>query len=338
MGGLKLVMGASGYLGSHVTRQLVERGDNVRVWVRPSSSTRAFAHLPVTRHDGELFDDEALDEAMSDVETVFYCVVDARPSRHDPTPLFRTNVDGLRHALDAAVKAGVRRFIFCSTVGTIGHPGTGVATEQTQHNWAHLGGPYIRSRLDAEALVLRYHREHSLPAVVLCPSTTFGPHDYGPVAHGILIKAASAGKMPVYVRNQAMEVVGVEDAARAFLLAEQNGRLGERYIISDRMMTSEEVLTTAAEAVDRMPPYLGIPLSIIKVAGLVGDIVARVFNRDFPLTTISVRLMHYMPPLDHNKATRELGWTPRPTTDAIRAHARFFHDEIVADNDSSDSP
>jgi dihydroflavonol-4-reductase len=321
---VKLVMGASGYLGSHVTRQLADRGDHVRAWVRAGSSTRAFGHLPVTVCRGDLFNPDSLADAMRDVATVFYCIVDARPSLHDPAPLFRTNVQSLRHALDAALGAGVGRFIFCSTIGTIGKPAAGPATEETAHNWARLGGPYIRSRLDAENLVLRYHAEHGLDAVVLCPSTTFGAEDHGPVAHGTLIKAAAAGQVPAYVRNQAMEVVDVDDAARAFLLAEEHGRAGERYIISERMMTSREILTTAAQATGQRPPRIGVPLTAMKLAGLLGDAVGRAFKRDMPLTTVSVRLMHYMPPLDHAKATRELGWTPRPTADAIREHARFF--------------
>jgi dihydroflavonol-4-reductase len=323
MSGTKLVMGASGYLGSHVTRQLVERGDDVRVWIRPSSATRAFEGLPVSRCAGELFDDAALDRAMAGVATVFYCIVDARPSLHDPSPLFRTNVEGLTHALDAAVRAGVGRFVFCSTIGTIGHPGEGFADEDTPHEWETLGGPYIKSRLDAERTVLRYHRDHGLDVVVLCPSTTFGPGDYGPVAHGRLIKAAAAGKVPVYVRGQAMEVVGVEDAARAFLLAEAHGRAGERYIISERMMSSKELLATAATATGHRPPRVGVPLAVIKAIGRVGDVISRIFRRDVPLTTISVRLMHFMPPLDHSKAVRELGWTPGPTAEAIRRHALF---------------
>jgi dihydroflavonol-4-reductase len=323
-------MGASGYLGSHVTRQLVERGDDVRVWVRPTSSSSAFDRLAVTPYRGELSDDEALQLAMRDVVSVFYCIVDARPSLYDPAPLFRTNVGALAHALDAAVKAGVERFIFCSTVGTIGHPGTGLATEDMPHNWAHLGGPYIRSRLDAENLVLRYHREHGLHTVVLCPSTTFGAPDYGPVAHGRLIKAAAAGKMPVFVRNQQMEVVDVDDAARAFLLAEEHGRPGERYIISEAMMTSKEILTTAAEATGHRSPWVGLPLTAVKVAGLLGDLIGQMLKRDMALTTVSVRLMHCMPALDHSKATRELGWTPRPTIDAIREHATFFHNQNPA--------
>jgi dihydroflavonol-4-reductase len=317
-------MGASGYLGSHVTRHLVERGDDVRVWVRPSSSSAAFESSGVTVFRGDLFDDDALDTAMADVRTVFYCIVDARPSLHDPAPLFRTNVESLRHALDAAVRAQVERFVFCSTVGTIGHPGAGVATEDVAHNWAELGGPYIRSRLDAENLVLRYHREHGLNAVVLCPSTTFGAPDYGPVAHGRLIKAVAQGKVPFYVRNQCMEVVSVDDAARAFLLAEERGRPGERYIVSEAMLSSRQIITAAARATGQRPPRFGLPLTAMKGIGLVGDLIGRTFKRDMPLTSVSVRLMHFMPPLDHGKAGRELGWNPRPTVDAIGEHARFF--------------
>lgn len=317
-------MGASGYLGSHVTRQLVERGDDVRVWVRKTSASTSFDHLPVRQHRGDLFDSESLLRAMQDVTTVFYCVVDARPSLRDPAPLFRTNVDSLRHVLDAAVEAGVDRFIFCSTVGTIGHPGAGLATEETPHNWAHLGGPYIKSRLDAENLVLQYHRDHGLDVVVLCPSTTFGAPDYGPVAHGNLVRAAAAGKVPFFVCNQQIEVVDVDDAARAFLLAEEHGRPGHRYIISETMMSSKEILTAAATATRHRAPWIPIPLTFVKVAGRLGDLLGRTFKRDVPLTSVSVRLMHIMPPLDHSKATRELGWTPRPTAQAIREHAKFF--------------
>jgi dihydroflavonol-4-reductase len=322
--GRKLVMGASGYLGSHVLRLLVERGDDVRVWLRPSSSTRAFDDLPIEQVRGDLFDDAALREAMRDVETVFYCIVDTRAWLRDPAPLFRTNVSALRHVLDAAAEANVNRFVFCSTIGTVAVSDTGPVTEDPPHNWAHLGGAYIRSRIAAETLVLAYHRDRGLPAVVLCPSTTFGPDDHGPSAHGALVAAASRGKVPIYVRGQAMEVVDVADAARAFLLAEERGRVGERYIISERWMSSREMLTIAAEATGQRAPRLGIPLGVMKAVGACGDVAGRVLRRDLPLTTVSVRLMYYMSPLDAGKAHRELGWEPRPTPDAIADQARFF--------------
>ena len=155
MSGTKLVMGASGFLGSHVTRQLVERGDEVRVWIRESSSTVAFDDLEVERHHGDLDDDAALRAAMKDVETVFYCIVDTRAWLRDPTPLFATNVEALRRVLDVAVEVGVPKFVFCSTVGTIATTKSGLADEGMPHNWRHLGGAYIESRIQAEELVLQ---------------------------------------------------------------------------------------------------------------------------------------------------------------------------------------
>lgn len=324
MGGVKLVMGASGFLGSHVTRQLIARGDRVRAWTRASSSTRAFDDLPVEHCRGELTDDAALREAMRDVDTIFYCVVDVRAWHREPARLFATNVDGLRHVLDAALVVGVRRFVFCSTVGTIAVSEKGLATEEMPHNWAHLGGGYIQSRVAAEELVLRYHREHGLPAVILCVATTYGPHDYGPTPQGAMVKAAARGKLGVYVRKVAMEVVGIEDAARAFLLAEERGRIGERYIISERFMATRDVLRSAAAAGGVRPPRWGVPLLVMKAVGVVGDLVARVTGRNVVLTRVSVRLMHYMSPLDHTKATGELGWEPDPAPEAIASAARFF--------------
>jgi dihydroflavonol-4-reductase len=108
----KLVIGASGFVGSHVVRQLVERGDDVRVLLRRTSSTQGIDDLHVERQYGDIVDDAALRAAMAGCDDVFYCVVDARAWLRDPAPLFATNVDGLRHVLDAAVGADVRRFLF----------------------------------------------------------------------------------------------------------------------------------------------------------------------------------------------------------------------------------
>jgi dihydroflavonol-4-reductase len=324
MTGVKLVMGASGFLGSHVTRQLVERGDDVRVWVRESSSTVAFDDLAVERRYGDLGDRDALREAMRDVETVFYCIVDTRAWLRDPTPLFATNVEALRGVLDVAVEVGVPRFVFCSTVGTIGIAEGGPADEELAHNWRHLGGPYVESRLQAEELVLAYQRDHGLPAVVLNVGTTYGPRDHGPTPHGKLVRAAARGRMPAYARGASMEVVGVEDAAAAFLLAEEKGRIGERYIVSESYLPIRELLTVAADEGGVRPPRIGIPLPVMRVIGAVGGAVSKLRRTDSVVTSTSVRLMHIQSALDHSKATRELGWEPAPTEHAVRAGVRWF--------------
>ena len=327
MSGTKLVMGASGFLGSHVTRQLAERGDQVRVWIRESSSTVGFDDLDVERHLGDLDDEAALRAVMKDVGTVFYCIVDTRAWLRDPAPLYATNVEALRHVLDAAVEVGVPKFVFCSTVGTIAAAESGLADEEMPHNWRHLGGAYIDSRIQAEDLVLRYHREHGLPAVVLNVGTTYGPRDHGPTPHGRLVRAAALGRMPAYAKGGSMEVVGIEDAAAAFLMAEEHGRAGERYIVSEGFLSYKDLFDIAADEGGVTPPKFGIAHPVMRVIGAVGGGVSRMLRKDSVVSPTSVRLMHIQSALDHGKATRELGWQPGPTADSIRAAVRWYLDE-----------
>ncbi|MCW2528556.1 MAG: dihydroflavonol-4-reductase family protein [Pseudonocardiales bacterium] len=323
----KLVIGASGFLGSHVARQLAQRGDDVRVLVRQTSSISALDGLDVEIHYGDIFDDDALRTAMSGVDDVYYCVVDTRAWLRDPAPLFHTNVQGLQHVLNVAVDADLRRFVFTSSIGTIGIPSDDrPATEDDAMNWADKGGGYIQSRVDAENLVLRYATERGLPAVALCVANTYGPGDFQPTPHGAMLAAAATGKMPVYFKSTASEVVGIEDAAAALLLAAEKGRNGERYIISERFITARELYEAAAAAGGSQPPRFGIPLSLAYVMGYAGDMAARVLRRDMRLSSLSVRLMHVMPPTDHGKAERELGWQPQPIHHSIGRAVDWYRD------------
>jgi dihydroflavonol-4-reductase len=324
-GKTKLVIGASGFLGSHVTRQLVERGDDVRVLVRKTSSTRGIDDLDVDRRYGDIFDDETLREAMTGCEDVFYCVVDTRAWLRDPAPLFETNVEGLRHVLDAATDANLRRFVFTSTIGTIALSDGGLATEDMPFNWLDKCGAYIQSRLEAENLVLRYADERGLPAVAMCISNTYGPRDWQP-KHGALLAAAGAGRMPFYIKGIGMEVVGIEDAAQAMVLAAEKGRNGERYIISERFISARELYDTAADAGGVRRARFGIPLKAVYVAGFLGDLAAKALRRDVPLSTELVRLAHIMSPMDHSKAGRELGWQPQPIHDSVRKAVAFYRE------------
>lgn len=318
----KLVIGASGFLGSHVTRQLVQAGEDVRVMIRKTSSTKGFDDLAVERCYGDVFDDTALRDAMAGCDVVYYCVVDARMWLRDPAPLFRTNVEGLRHVLDAAVRADLRKFVFTSSTGTLAIGDQRPVTEEDPHNWDD-GGPYIASRVAAEDLVLRYAREQGLPAVALCISTTYGPRDWAPTPHGALIAQVAAGRFPFYM-GFSSEVVGIEDAARAMLLAADKGRDGQRYIISDRYLSTREVHAIAARAVGGSPPRIPIPMSVMYAASRVNDLAARLLNRDLPMAYVGARMADLMSPLDHSKAERELGWKPEPVEESIAKAARWF--------------
>ncbi len=329
MAATKLVIGASGFLGSHVTRQLVARGgSDVRALIRTTSSTRGIAGLPVDVHYGDIFDTEALRAAMAGCDVVYYCVVDARPWLRDPRPLWRTNVDGLRNVLDVAAAADLQRFVFTSSIGTIGRNPGGLADEGTAHNWLAEGGDYIRSRVAAEDLLMRYCADAGLPGVAMCVANTFGPGDWLPTPHGGMLAAAVRGKLPFYIDGYAAEVVGIEDAALALILAGEHGRAGERYIVSERFMDTREIHEIGCRAVGVEPPKCGVPIRLMSAAGYIGDAVARIRNKDTMLTPLNIRLMHIMTPLDHSKAVTELGWRPRPTPEAVQAAAHFFADNV----------
>jgi dihydroflavonol-4-reductase len=319
-----LVMGASGNVGAAVVRQLVARGGDVRVLLRRSSSTKGIDGLDVQRYYGDIFDADAVRAAMADCEVVFYCVVDTRAHLADPRPLFSTNVEGLRNVLDIAVDAGLRKFVFLSTIGTIAIGSHGeTVDEDTPFNWAGKGGPYIESRRQAEDLVLSYARERGLPAVAMCVSNPYGPPDLDP-KQGALIALAAFGKTPVYVRGVGAEVVGIDDAAAALLLAVEHGRVGERYIISECFMSQQEMFTAAARAVGAKPPRFGVPMALVYAFGWLSGLSNRLFGTDLPMTFTTARLLDLTSPASHAKATGDLGWQPAPTTESIARAAQSY--------------
>jgi dihydroflavonol-4-reductase len=319
----KLVIGANGFLGSHVIRQLAGDGQDVRAMVRDGANTIGIDDLNVTRFVGDIWDNDTLRDAMRGVDDVYYCVVDTRGWLRDPAPLFRTNVDGTRNVLDVAKTAGLRKFVFTSSYVTVGRRRGHVATEDDIIVDRGLT-PYVRSRVQAEQLVLQYAREQSLPAVAMGVSTTYGSGDWGRTPHGAIIAGAAFGKLPFVMDKIELEAVGITDAARAMVLAAEHGRVGERYLVSEKMISNAEVVRIAAEAAGVPAPTRSIPLPMSYALAIAGSAKAKLRGTDEQLSLGSLRLMRAEAAVDHSKATRELGWEPRPVEESIREAARFW--------------
>ncbi|MFW0783920.1 NAD-dependent epimerase/dehydratase family protein [Gordonia sp. CPCC 206044] len=326
---MKLVIGATGFLGSHVVRALVGTGESVRVLIRETSDTRAIDDLEVERVVGDLFDSAAVASAIDGCDVVFYCAVDTRAWLTDPAPLYRTNVEALRAVLDVAVQAQLRAFVFTSTLATIGRVSGRRATEQDAFNWFGSAPDYVRSRVAAEDLVMSYVRSHSLPAMAMCVANTYGARDWQPTPHGAFVAGAALGKLPFTVRGCAAESVGIEDAAHALLLAGDKGRPGERYIVAERHIDLGDVIAIAASTAGRRPPRLVLHRPVLYLCGAVGSALAKLTGRPRRLTVASVRLMHIMSAMDHDKAARELGWEPASVTVAVEQGARFWLDRAA---------
>ncbi len=306
-----LVLGASGFLGGHVTKQLVAQGNDVRVLVRKGSRTEALEGLAIERREGTPFDEQTLRDALSDVRYVFYCIVDARSWLRDNSPLWKTNVEELKKVLDIVAGCELEKFVFTSTLVTIGLNEHGPSTEADEFNWDDRAPHYVRSRVAAENMVLEYARDGRVPGVACCVSNTYGAEDFQPTPHGkSFVIDVMSGNMPVYF-NGGAESVGIKDAARGLIAAAERGRTGERYIISERFLSMKEHFHIVADLAGIDPPSRCVPDWLAYTIATIGDIAGALLNRDNRLSRSSLNLMRILPKLDHSKAVRELGWQPQ---------------------------
>ena len=318
-----LVTGASGFVGSHTTRLLVQRGRKVRVLLRKTSSTEALKGLPVEIHYGDVLDPASVQAAMQGCGSVFHCVVDPRFWLTDVTPLYRNNVEGLVNTMEAALACGVERFIFTSSMGTLGFNPNGPVTEDIPFNWHDRASPYILARLEAENTLLAYCRDKGLPGIALCVANTYGPDDYQPTPHGGMLWQAAQGKAP-FTTDSGASTVDIRDVAQAALLAEEFGRVGERYIIANEFISNRDFYALVAAQLGNKPPRY-IPLPVAYVMAFIGETICKLLRRkDYLVRTDAVFLSNAFQKMDNGKARRELHWNPRPIAETIRDAVAWF--------------
>lgn len=275
------VSGATGFVGSHVARELRERGAEVR-------DERV-----------DLLDAEGLERVVRGCEVVVH--VAALYSFDAPLPDFeRVNVEGTRTLLDVAARTGVRRFIHCSTAGACGPvPGRPATEEDAPPIW-ELDVPYKRTKVAAERLALEAN------AVVVNPTAPVGEGDRKPTPTGRMVANVATGRMPGFVGTTGLNLVDVRDVARGHALALEHGEPGERYILGGVDMPLEEVFAAVARLAGRRRPRLRVPYSVAEVAGTLG-----IVNRD------EIRLARLPMYFSSAKARSRLGYAPGPVEPAL---------------------
>ncbi|MBB4632671.1 dihydroflavonol-4-reductase [Sphingosinicella soli] len=310
-------------------QKLVAAGRPVRVFVRSTSNLERIDHLPIEIVRGDAFDVDAVTEAMQGCDAVYHCIVDTRAWLRDAAPLYRTNIDALVVAMEAALRSDVGRFLFASTVVTIGRRKGRAATEEDAFDWWDDAIDYVKSRVLAEQTFMDYCRERGLPGVALCITNTYGPQDIEPTPQGRMIAMAAAGQLKVYY-DGGFPSVGIEDVADGMILAETRGRIGERYILSERTLTWRDLLETAARQAGRTAPLRRVPLPLLYAGAAIAETAAKLRGRDSQLSVKSIRISRSIGDLSSEKARRELGWTPEPVHNAIRRAADFYEARRMA--------
>jgi dihydroflavonol-4-reductase len=319
-----LVTGAAGFVGSAVVRQLLERGETVRAFVRPSSDLRNLKDLKIEILRGDLTDRRSIDQAVKGCDSLFHVAADYRLWVPDPAAMFAANVEGTRQIMLAAGEAGVGRIVYTSSVATLGLlPDGASADEDTPATPADMIGPYKQSKFEAEKVVRQMIAAAGLPAIIVHPSTPIGPRDLKPTPTGRIVVDAASGRMPGFV-DTGLNVVHVDDVAIGHLLAFERGEIGARFILGSENLSLAEILAIVARLCNRRAPSLRIPHDMVMpIAGL-AEVWARLTGKEPFATRDGVRLARKKMFFTCDRAIQRLGYRPRPAEAAIADAVQWF--------------
>jgi len=318
-----LVTGATGFVGANVVRELLRDGRSVRVLVRPTSDRRAIEGLPLEVCEGDLLDPASLARGVKGVRHVYHVAADYRLWAREQRELYRTNVDGTRAVFAACARAGTERVVYTSTVGALGIPKDGrPGTETTPVTLADMIGPYKRSKFLAEQVALEW-ASRGLPTVIVNPSAPVGPWDAKPTPTGQLVVDFLCGRMFATL-DTGLNLVHVRDVARGHLLAAEQGRAGEKYILGNRDLSLAEIFGMLARLTGRPAPRLTLPYALAWCGALGMEAAARLSGRPPRASLTAVRMARKRMYFSPAKAVRELGLPQTPVETALRDAVEWF--------------
>jgi dihydroflavonol-4-reductase len=324
-----LVTGANGFIGSHVCRLLVARGDRVRAFVRPESRLTAIDGLSVDICRGDLRDPSSLAAAVRGVHRIFHVAASYRLWARDPATIYDSNVIGTRNLLEACRRADIDRLIYTSSVATIvGGDGSALPDESTRRSIDEMIGHYKRSKFMAEQEVLAAAGD-GLPVIVVNPTTPVGAGDWRPTPTGRIVVDFLRGRMVAYVET-GLNLVPVHDVAAGHLAAAERGRIGERYILGGRTMRLKEIFDVLAAITGRPAPRVRLPHAVAMAIGAGSEAVARALGREPLVPLESVRMARHSMFVSSTKAARELGFAAGSIEAALEESVRWYSDRGYA--------
>lgn len=318
-----LLTGATGLVGSHLARALLVRGDRLRVTVRGSSRQDNLAGLDVEAVACDVLDRREVRRALRGVDRLFH-TAGTTSFRARPETLYSVNVQGTRIVLEEALRAGVQRVTFTSSVAAVGPAPPGSTADETQHFTAgRLHIPYVDAKHEAEVEALRI-AARGLPLVIVNPAHVFGTGD---VYHSSteLVRRFMRRGIPAYV-DGTLNIVDARDVARGHLLADERGQPGERYILSARNFTLDRLFADLGRLAGVDPPALKLPLpAALALATALEQLPGRP-----PITRDEVMASSLRWAFRNTKARRELGWSPIPHEDTLESVVRWYREREPA--------
>lgn len=318
-----LVTGASGFVGSAVARKAIARGLQVRTLVRPSSPRINVGCIECEIVEGDMHDRVSLLSAMKGARYLFHVAADYRLWARDPGEIIRNNREGTRAVMEVARDANVERIVYTSSVAALKPCADGSdANEMNRADMKFAIGAYKKSKVAAERVVEDMIAA-GFPAVIVSPSTPIGPRDVRPTPTGRMIVQAANRRMPAYVET-GLNIVHVDDVAEGHMLALENGRIGENYILGGHNVMLKDILAEIARLMGRRPPRLRLARAPLYPLAFAAEAVARVTGVEPFITADALAMSRQLMFFSSAKAKRELGYSVVPWRLAIADALNWF--------------
>lgn len=320
----KLVLGATGFIGSAVMRELLKDGEDVKVVLRKSSNTANIDPYDVEKVYADMTDSDSMKKALEGCDTLYITAAYFAHWAPDPRKLYETNVGGTQATLQAALEAGIEKVVYTSTNNTIGAHGAPPVDETADFNQWDIDDDYSKSKYLAEIEAYKFGAR-GLPIVIVNPTFVIGTNDIRPTPSGRMIIDVASGKEALYM-DARTNIIDVDDVARGEILAAKKGRVGERYIFGNTNVTIPEFYKLIADIAGVEPPKIKVPYSLALLAG--HAFVAKAKRTGVPpfVTPGEVMIGHRGEWYDCSKAHNELGMPSTPLPQTIKKAVDWFRE------------
>jgi dihydroflavonol-4-reductase len=318
----KLVTGATGFIGSAITRELLKDGEEVKVLVRPTSDTRNIDKLDVEKVVGDIRDTASMKAALKGCDTLYLTAAYFAHWAPNPKLLYEVNVGGTKATLQACMDVGLEKVVYTSTNNAIAASGPTPANEEKIFNYWESGDHYSMSKYIAENAA-RIFITRGLPVVIVNPTLVIGVNDVKPTPSGQMIIDVATRNMPGYI-DGGINIIDVEDVARGHIQAAKKGRVGERYLFGNRNITVHDYLHLIARIAGVKPPSLKLPYNVALTMGRLFEFTSSLTRKPPIVTASEVRIGRMTEWYDCSKAINELGLPQTPIEETIRKALEWF--------------
>ena len=322
---MEVVTGAAGCIGNVLTRELLKKGKKIRTLIRSTSNLSSLEGLKIEKVLGDILDRDSLIKAFRGADIVYHLAATISIMPGDKKLIRRNNLEGTRNVINACLECGVRRLVYTSSIHALKEPPEGIIIDESMpFDLNSRRGEYDRSKALASLEVIEA-AGNGLDTTVVCPTGVLGPYDF----RGSLITRTfidfARGKMKITL-NGAYDFVDVRDVAEGLIMAAEKGRTGQFYILSGERITMDEMMAILSGISGVRTPGYKVPVWLVKAAGIISPLYYKLANKTPRFTIYSINTLQSNSYISHGKASRELGYNPRPVKESIEDTFRWLEE------------